>query len=321
MLVRTVLDCRSSDLKYLNQLLLLASSWHSNGRALGQLEVLVIGAPQPRLAGFLAELGVNTLPSHPSEMDGLCKTCNTIQGAYAPEDHSVLLVDNDVYIRSDATVFHEQPQVVAGALPGWPRVSGEQWAEIREKLDLHPLPTTETPLSELRREVLDEGHKAKPMPYVYPNGGVTVLPSGSRFASTWEAHVAKIHRHFADHPLRDRNVVGSNMAALATAIGQWGAFRWLPIRTNYQPICFSLGLAALDEITFVHMTGRRKALSQKLISEWIPAYWEIRVFSGIEEMRLSIGDAEYDRRLAIAQGCLSEQLSLIKEYGLDNFGG
>ena len=318
MIVRTVLDLRTGLPKFILQTLLLAASWHRFAQNTAQLEVLHIGELPPALRNMLNELGVKTTGTEPNSNDVFSKTSNTIQGAKPVDGHQILLLDNDVTFTGSIDDLCTLPSTsVYGAVAGIYRVTAAQWAHIKT-VGLVTAPCTpQTPRTALVGALANRQPAPAPLSFGYANGGVILFPSDYDFRSTWVAQQRTIAQAFDGHPLHSGSVTQSNMAALATTIGSYGTFNWLPPGYNYRHADFAVGLCPSSEVRLVHMTGLGKRAQASTLSGWVNEYWSLKMTKGLNSLRSILHSDEFERRLAELSAVHRTILTTIATYDLD----
>lgn len=287
MIVRTVLDLRPNVPKFVLQTVLLAASWHRFVRHSALLEVMHIGNLPSDLAILFDQLGVKVTAVRPNANDRFSKTSNTIQGAEPVAGHQILLVDNDVVFTSGIdNLCSLRPDCVYGAVAGNYRVTQQQWAHIA-KIGFHPAACEPQVPRSATVKALSEGRTKTlpPLGFAYPNGGVILFPSGYDFKLTWQKQQREIAAVFDGHRLSSGSVTQSNMAALATTIGTYGTFSWLPPGYNFRHADFALGLCTAPEIGLVHMTGLGKRTEAGALSTWIDEYWSSKMVKGLNMLQ------------------------------------
>ncbi len=318
MLIRTVSDFRSNKPKYLIHTALLAASWHRYARNCAPLEIFSIGKMPASLKSFLSSINVVVRDSSAGPNDSFSKTSNTIQGAEAKFGHQILLIDNDVVFTGPIEPLLDLPKdKIYGAVSGNNRVSPSRWRIIQDDLGMKLLQAETMPINESFRVLIDQNHGAQKLIYVYVNGGVLLFPPEFDFKSTWESHQSTIRYHFINHPLKHHCVCTSNMAALATTIGAYGKFDWLPNAYNYRHKCFGLGLCKIDDIRMIHMTGGIKGSGVYSTSAWINTYWRKKMTAGFGDLKRAIKKSQFTERLSIAMNIRDNVLETVKSYGLD----
>lgn len=301
------------------QTLLLAASWHRFGRVTAPLEVLTIGQAPEALITFLTGLGVTVEQVSPGPNDALSKTSNTVLGTRPVAGSRVLLVDNDVvFCGSIDPLTQLDPEPIYGAISGHNRVKPSQWAHIADQLGLAPAAAPPTrALTSVVNALIRERPLPEPLKISYPNGGVLLFPAGADLGPVWSDHQARIAACFAGTDLISDAVTNSNMAALATTIGNYGAFDWLPDGYNYRHAGFALNLCKAEDIRMVHMTGLNTPRPSGSLSEWVTGYWSDKMLKKLTDLRPQITDADDKARRAIAQSVLEGVLETIQSYDLD----
>ena len=197
------------------------------------------------------------------------------------------------------------------------RVSQPQWNIIERQLGLRPFAASAIPPKELVRARLDQDDQPKKLKYAYVNGGVTLMPAGFDFKSLWQKHQFEIAKCFRHHPMGSNSVIKSNMAALATAIGAYGKFDWLPNSYNYFHACFTLGFNRASDIHLVHMTGSGRWQDSSSLSQWVEAYWKMKMAAGIKTLKKVESVSILEQRSDVANEVLGKILKIIKMYDLD----
>ncbi len=319
MIIRTVLDLRPELPKFMLQTLLLAASWHKFARSKAPLEVVHIGELPDELRVTFEQLGVVTTPTQPNANDGFSKTSNTIQGVAPVPSEQLLLLDNDVVFTNTIDDLCALPaHCVYGAVAGSHRVSKKQWAHIR-KLELAPVPCTpQRPRTALVTALSKRRLRPAPMRFGYANGGVILFAPGYDFQSIWQDQQREIAATFSRHRLANGNVIQSNMAALATAIGTYGHFDWLPPGYNYRHADFALGLCEASDVRLVHMTGFGKRTNAETLSGWINEYWSEKMKKSLHMLRPRLTSGTFSHRLTVLQEIHDKILSIISTYNLDS---
>lgn len=323
MLIRSVLDCRPDQPKYMCCTLLLVASWLRHVAGTAKLEIIVLGHPPAALTGFFDNVGVQWQITDADPALDFFGTGNTLLGAQQHgTDDRILLVDNDVYFRADIRELSDIPDTrMAGARAGNVRVRPEQWAEIGKALGLAPLNQPWTIIRSQVAALKDPDAPLQQDPLTYVNGGVLLLPKGDTFVQTWRAHIIRIADHFRDHPLKSAAVVASNMAGLATAIGDHGDFEWLSDGMNYRHRMLLLNELPLEQIKMLHMTGHPKTQEtlpvQGYVSAHVAQYWNSRVLMDLRSLEAAHGARAYATAMANVQAVMQEMQSTIGEYNLD----
>ena len=319
MLIRTVVDFRKRKNKYRIHIMLLAASWHRYARHSAPLEVYAIGDVPVCLSGFFSSLGVVSVSTEPSKNDFFSKTSNTIMGVKPSSENRILLLDNDiVFTNSIEPLLNLPPEKIYGSVSGNFRVRNSCWQVIQDDLELPLFKLKETPINDRFRKLVDPEYRLPILEYAYVNGGVLLFPAGTDFRALWEFQQEKIYRHFAKHPLRSNGVTTSNMAALATTIGTYGKFEYLPVAYNYRHKCFALGMCQANEIRMIHMTGRSRAnTGTKSARDWVNKYWRHKMTSGFGSLQKLLDESEFSRRLKICDQMRRNTVETIKLYELD----
>jgi hypothetical protein len=315
--IRTVLDLRAASDKFISQTLLLAASWHRFCRDDGTLEVSTIGDSRP-LSAFLDEVGAVHRGIPPGRNDDISKSGNKIEAAGPdPAGRRVLLLDNDTCILGRIDELSGMSKAgIAASIAGEPRVGDAQWELIRSELGLPLLKCGYTPLNHWSAEEAHE--EAPPERYLYANSGVLLFPAGHDHRGLWANHQRRIQEFFNRHPLSTDAVTSSDQAALATSIAAHGSFEWLPLRFNYRPGAFRIGLETPDRIRILHFTAEPPDVAGLGLTERMLAYWQHFVLPRIEALPASLDLREKSRRREIALDVLSLLLALIRSYDLDS---
>jgi hypothetical protein len=165
---------------------------------------------------------------------------------------------------------------------------------------------------------LDPSYKINTNNIVYINSGVVVIPPNFDLKSNWEKHFSLISAYFESHKLKKRSVYNSDQAGMATAIGAYKKFSWLPLFFNYRPVCFALGLYEYSEVKIFHLTG--KFICKGLpIRDWFHHYFNEKIFSMLNQLQEKISREEYDFRVAQINLTQKHIENLILDYGLSTF--
>jgi len=317
---RTVFDARSKDPKYAQQVLLLLASWHACANDGVPLELLIVGPELKGVTDFALALGATVHQSEPIACDELSKASNKILGATGGSSASeVLLLDNDVWFssRPDLRPFVGK-RTIFGCTAGRERVTPAQWAVMSSELGLNPLPSHAVPLQE-RLSSLLEGRPPRAIDQYYINSGVLLLPDARDLADAWVSHLMRLARHFQAHPLRSKEMCGSDQTALATAAGQFGSAAYMPEGFNYRPVSFALGLVeSPDSVHLVHMVGsseRRNA--DEPLSACLRRYWTVRVDRLLEQLDGHLPKPDIDDRRALSAWAFARMLAIAHDYDLD----
>jgi hypothetical protein len=319
-LIRTVLDCRATSLKYIHQVLLLAASWHRcvADRRARPLELVVIGEPPGALRAFVHGLGVRILAASPDPNERIAKMSNTIVGGIVDvDDERVLLLDNDIVFLRDPELSEVADDTAAAAIAGQERVSPRQWEIVDEELHLAPLGRSWVSLRQEQAALVDGRATPHAIPRLYANGGVVLLPRGRDFALLWRRHVTLIAELFADRPERTPAVYGSVQAGLATAIGEWKRFVLLPVTYNFRPVCFVLGMALPGQVSLLHMSSAYDVAREVSTTERVRDYWDARIFAPLGHARARLDARDHEQRVAHGRACLDILTGLCREYELD----
>ncbi|MCB0487337.1 MAG: hypothetical protein KDC99_02610 [Cyclobacteriaceae bacterium] len=315
MIIRTVFDSRAKSLKYKISLQVLAASWHRYLKSVFPLEVVHIGLLPTQLRGFLDDIGALHMEALPNKNDLISKTSNTIQGLELNKGKNVLLIDNDTFFANSFAKIPIDHNHVGGSIPGGLRVTSDQWDIITGELKSKLLPAQVSPLSESVKAIITESNP-QVLRHVYVNGGVLFIPGSIGFKTIWENHVARISNHFRNHPLKDNNVYGSNMAGLATAIAEYGKFSWLPIDFNYRPYSFALGLSELEKIKIIHLTNNPAIEYATSVTAWYQHYWDKFILNRLNSLKTKIGNGEYLKRMEIISSAQKKINELVNDFGI-----
>lgn len=314
--IRTVLDCRSRARKYLEQCALLAASWHLNCRFSFTLEISHIGDLPASYRDFFAELGIELRAVTPIGLDAFSKTSNTLQALKG--NRRTLLVDNDVWFARNPVGLRRIPaNAIAGCVPGWSRVTEQQWQEIERVLDMTLIPANFIPPQESKLTLKHSEREPNVVKRIYVNGGVLLIPRPEQFRTHWLSDISSIAEHFENNPLCTTAVYGSNMAGLSSAISRHGEFEWLPIGYNFRPFSFAMGMADIDDIFMVHMVGNIEENGRN-ITDRLQSYWHTRVERCILELEGVILPAQLFKNLQIAEQCKHNLIQIAQTYELDS---
>ncbi len=316
--------------------LLLAASWHQKLRNFAPLEILSIGQLPSHLKYFFSNLGIHIKEISPNINDTFSKTANTIEGAIPIPGEQILLVDNDVYFHGDIRPLADLPKnSFYGCPSGNLRVTEKHWNLIIDNLGLRPIENPFVPNNVQLKVLKNPDTVPTVQPYAYTNGGVILIPANCDQHSTWQDHQEKIYNFFKNHPLGCGSVTKSNMAALATSIGSYGAFSWLPHGYNYRPDCFALGLCDISDIRIVHMTGDVKSVKASTLKQMIQQWWNAKtvtkstlkqriqhwrnakIDTKFEDLENYVGFEEKERRWRIFCQVFDAMISVIDNYDLE----
>lgn len=173
--------------------------------------------------------------------------------------------------------------------------------------------------SRQREQDSPSGPHSGPTPerYLYANSGALLFPAGHDHRGLWANHQRRIQELFNRHPLSTDAVTSSDQAALATSIAARGAFEWLPIRFNYRPGAFRIGLETPDRIRILHFTAEAPGVSGLGLIERTRTYWQHFVLPRIDALPASLDLREKSRRMEMAFEVLSLLLALIRSYDLE----
>lgn len=315
LVARTVLDLRPGTGKYVRQTMLLAASWHRHVRSDAGLEVLTIGTAGMALADFLQTLGVRHIRISPGANDDFSRNGNKIEGACSDvAGRRVLLLDNDTcFLGGLADLAQIPATAIAAAQAGNARVDDTQWGLVRDDIGLPLLRRAWAPLN------VSEGERAsaKRERWLYLNSGAILFPAGHDHRDAWQSSQRAIHDYFRDHPLASAAVTTSDQAGFAASVAVHGAFAWLPLRFNYRPPCFGLGLEAVGDIRVLHFTNDIDDGFGAGIAGHLDAYWHQRILARIDRLPAAVPAVERERRRAQALEARWMVEALVKEYDLE----
>ncbi len=298
--------------------LLLAASWHQRLRNFAPLEILSIGQLPGHLKYFFSELGIYTKEISPNINDSFSITANTIEGAIPIPGEQILLIDNDIYFHDDIRPLADLPKnSFYGCPSGNLRVTEMHWNLIVDKLGLRPIETPFVPINVQLDALINPGKVPTVQPYAYTNGGVVLIPANCDQHSTWQDHQRKIYNLFKGHPLGRVSLTKSNMAALATSIGSYGVFSWLPHGYNYRWGHFILGLCDISNIRIVHMTGDPKSGKASTLKQRIQHWRNAKIDTKFEDLENYVGFEEKERRWRIFCQVFDAMISVIDNYDLE----
>lgn len=317
LVARTVLDLRPGTGKYVRQTMLLAASWHRHARSDAGLEVLTIGTAGMALADFLQTLGVRHVRIAPGANDDFSRNGNKIEGA-CPDaaGRRVLLLDNDTCFLGGLADLGQIPATaIAAAQAGNARVDDKQWELVRDGIGLPLLRRTWAPLNVPG----GEDASARRERWLYLNSGVILFSAGHDHREAWQSSQRAIHDYFRDHPLASAAVMASDQAGFATSVAMHGGFAWLPLRFNYRPPCFGLGLEAAGDIRVLHFTNDIDDEIGAGIAGHLDAYWNRRILARIDRLPASVPAMERERRRIQALEALWLVEALVKEYDLERW--
>lgn len=323
MVVRTVLDLRSSNQKFIDLTLLLAASWHRHGACDASLEVLMVGGGNPVLAEFLAGIGASHASIPPGRNDDFSRSSNKIEGAYPdPQGRRVLLLDNDVAFFGSIDGLRQLPATaIVASEAGNARISDAQWESIRVDIGFPLLrrrfsPVNKRPVVDPHVEDSGDGLRER---YLYLNSGVVLFPAGHDHRELWRGHQRRIFDFFRTHALASTAVTTSDQAGFASSVAAYGDFAWLPLRFNYRHGCFSRALESPERIAIVHFTGDIPEDTAPGVANRMEAYWKRHFLGRIDALPHSVDDAEKTRRKQAALEVLESVRAIVRDYELDRW--
>jgi hypothetical protein len=305
MQIRTVYDSRA-DQKFYWETLLLAASWHRHVRdkARRPLEVLSVGAPPPPLADFLSGLGVGLREVAPHPYARRLPFANKLQ-AVLGERRPTLLIDNDtIFLRDWPENADAAGRTVRATLASFRGLPGKIWQQIERALGIKALQLPAVPYRDALQAEID-GSEARPRRRAFFNAGVIAFGSPAEFVELWIAHmraIAALGRGY-------HRIGGGDQPGFATAVAAHGDFSELPITCNYRQPCLGLGLAPLEDIVLMHVSGFR---FQHSLRDSIHAYWERRILGPLPGT-----DARFVPRIQIAEAARERILQIVADYALD----
>ncbi len=318
--IRTVFDTRTNTrtAKYRTTILLLAASWHKYLRKDTKLEIKYIGQLPTKYQHFFEDLGIKYSKVFPNINSEYAKTTNCIEAA-TPSNKRLLLVDNDIVFMDELSALKNiKEDHIAACYTGTLWISNKQWDIIQNKLELPILRTDANiiPLKEQFKLQQNPNYKVAQSDIVYVNAGVLVIPPILNLKPIWERDVKLIADYFKTHPLKSHGVYTSCQAGLATAIGAYKNFSWLPIDYNYLSICFVLGLKNEEEIKILHLGGDVGENAGISSLNWVEQFWQERMYDRLEVLKNIITEGEFNRRISTIDKVKKKVLNLMNEYNL-----